>query len=211
MVFNEILKNLIDLIFPSHCIECGKRSDKPLCPECEKFLSCHSWAAALPYLEKIYAVCAYKGSVRKILKEAKFRKNILYINYLIEYYKETVKIDDKIDIIIPVPLSEKRMSERGFNQAEMIATTIARKRNICVYNKILDRWKDTPPLYGLPKRDRIHKLENAFCLISPAKVKNKNILLVDDICTTGATLMSCAKLFQESGAQSVQAFVLAKS
>jgi ComF family protein len=113
------------------------------------------------------------------------------------------------DIIIPVPLHPKRLRERGFNQAAILARYVA-----CVYKKpieeILERKRHTLPQWRLTRNGRTANLREAFEVRTGIQLAGKSMLLIDDVCTTGATLESCAQTLKAAGAARICAFVLAR-
>ena len=110
-----------------------------------------------------------------------------------------------------MPLHPRRLNWRGFNQAELIAQAVADVLYTQNESRILIRTAGTDSQAELKdKKDRIKNIGNIFKVTDTEKIKNRNILLVDDICTTGATLNQCAKVLKEAGAKKVIAFVVAR-
>lgn len=114
----------------------------------------------------------------------------------------------EVDAVVPVPLHPRRQRLRGYNQAELIARELARGLKRPVEPRWLARIKDTPSQTGLTPAQRIENVRGAFA--ASDKVDNRRILLVDDVCTTGATLNACARALQRAGAASVQAVTVAR-
>jgi ComF family protein len=112
------------------------------------------------------------------------------------------------DVIVPVPLHPRRERARGYNQAELIARELARWLGKPVKTDWLARVKDTPSQTGLTPAQRIENVQGAFS--ARDKVDKARILLVDDVCTTGATLNACARALKRAGAESVQAVTVAR-
>lgn len=117
-----------------------------------------------------------------------------------------------IDLIVPVPLSRKREIERGFNQAAILARILARKTKINLDEKSLVRQIHTPMhRVGMDGKARAASVENAFAVKRPNLIKGKNILLVDDVFTSGATVSNCAEVLKKSGAERVYVLTLARA
>lgn len=117
-----------------------------------------------------------------------------------------------IDLLVPVPLSKKRELERGFNQATVLAKILARKIKINLDEQSLVRQIHTPMhRVGMDGKARAASVENAFAVKRPNFVKDKNILLVDDVFTSGATVSNCAEVLKKSGAKRVCVLTLAKA
>ena len=123
-------------------------------------------------------------------------------------YFENIKVP--FDVIIPMPIHENRLKERGFNQSELLLKDIEKNYGR-VYKNLLVRTKDTPHQTGLGKANRESNLDHAFKVTDKQKVKGKIILLVDDIYTTGSTLNECAKTLKRAGASKVFALCLART
>ncbi len=104
------------------------------------------------------------------------------------------------DLIVPIPLSKQRRQERGFNQAEMIATEIAGVSGIPVIHRM-----------GMDQKARELTVKNAFEIVRPKLIDGKNIMLVDDVFTSGATASHCAKILKKNGAGTVNVFTLARA
>jgi ComF family protein len=113
------------------------------------------------------------------------------------------------DVVVPVPLHAKRLRERGFNQALILA-----EKTASIYNRpieeCLDRHRDTMPQWFLNRSQRLENLRDAFRARDGFKFSGRSFLLIDDVCTTGATLENCAEALLRAGAKNVYAFVLAR-
>ena len=117
-----------------------------------------------------------------------------------------------VELIIPIPLSKKRLIERGFNQAETIAVEIGRQTGIAVDSCSLVRKVHTPiHRIGMDQKARELTVKNAFEIARPKLIAAKNILLVDDVLTSGSTASYCAKALKKSGAGCVDVFTLARA
>jgi len=112
------------------------------------------------------------------------------------------------DVIVPVPLHKKRMDERGFNQAEILAREISRATKISIEKNILKRTKNTPSQRNFDRKGRFENVKGAFFSKS---VAGKKVILVDDVFTTGATISSCEKALRGKGAKEVVALVFARA
>lgn len=114
--------------------------------------------------------------------------------------------------IIPVPLSERRRRERGFNQASVIAEIVAAQMSLTIDERSLARIADTAPhRAGMDAKARRESVENAFEVKRPRLISGENILLVDDVFTSGATVSSCAKVLKKSGAKKVYVLTIARA
>ena len=119
---------------------------------------------------------------------------------------------DAIDLLVPIPLSASRRIERGYNQAESIAAVLSRSTGIPIDAHSLARKTHTPiHRIGMDQKARELTVKNAFEVVRPKLIEGKNILLVDDVLTSGATASSCAKVLKKSGAGKVDVFTVARA
>lgn len=114
----------------------------------------------------------------------------------------------EVDALVPVPLHRRQQRARGYNQAGLLARELSRWSRLPVEAGWLRRVKDTPSQTGLTPAQRQENVRGAFAASS--KLDRRRILLVDDVCTTGATLNACAGALKRAGAQSVQAVTVAR-
>jgi len=120
--------------------------------------------------------------------------------------------DRDSDVIIPVPLSPRRLRERGFNQAAIIAKAVSKQLGIPMDEATLIRRVDTPMhRAGMDRKARGITVKNAFAVSRPKLIDAKNILLVDDVLTSGETVSSCAKILKKNGAARVDVITLARA
>ncbi|BAQ83507.1 ComF family protein [Pseudomonas sp. St29] len=115
------------------------------------------------------------------------------------------------DCLLPVPLSRRRLRQRGFNQAEMLARWLGQPLHLAVEPDLLRRIQDTPAQQGLSARARRRNLSQAFALTANAPVAGRHLALVDDVLTTGATAQALAQLLMEAGARQVDVYCLART
>jgi ComF family protein len=115
-----------------------------------------------------------------------------------------------VDLVVPVPLSPERARLRGFNQAELLARPLAAARGWRLDEAALVRSRDTAQQTRLPARERRANMVGAFAVLETETVRDRRVLLVDDVCTTGATLEACAVPLIEAGAAGVWALVIAR-
>jgi ComF family protein len=114
------------------------------------------------------------------------------------------------DLIVPVPLHLKRVRERGYNQSALLARALGQRVGIRMANNVICRVRNTKPQVGLSRPERLQNMAGAF--VSQHNLTGSpRILLIDDVCTTGATLEACAKVLLQTGAGSVHALTLARA
>ncbi|MNN17599.1 DNA utilization protein GntX [compost metagenome] len=115
------------------------------------------------------------------------------------------------DVLLPVPLANKRLRERGFNQAAMLARWLSQSLDLPCEERVLRRIKDTDAQQNLDAKARKGNLRNAFSLIPDSDVKGRHLALIDDVLTTGATAQAIARLLMNAGAARVDVYCLART
>ena len=129
-------------------------------------------------------------------------------------FYETFQNSDFQDanLIIPVPLSKKRLADRGFNQADILANNFAKQTGITLDKISLRRKIHTEKSRrGMDRKSRYESVKNAFEVVSPRLIEGRKILLIDDVFTSGATVSNCAKALKKSGAEKVYVLTVARS
>lgn len=155
----------------------------------------------------------YDGLIRNLILKYKFNeKPYLYRSFIkfFEIYQKEYAQFDFYDIIVPVPISKKRLKTRGYNQSYLIAKEISKILNIKLENDILSKQKDNIAQSTLNKSEREENVKCVYKLVNENKVKNKKILLIDDIYTTGSTVNECSKILTNGGAEKIDIFTIAK-
>lgn len=219
-MYKKILSFFLDLLFPQNCLSCGKGHDW-VCQSCWGSLGLSlKEQSSLPtektveYCDRILVVTAHEHLLLlDILHGLKYRYITELSQYLsdlgIDFFKTFER--EKFDFVVPVPLSKKRKLQRGFNQSELLARAISQEFGWALDTQTLIRWRHTRPQVGLNAAERWQNVQGIFSLTNQEKFKNKTILLVDDVVTTGATMRECAKLLKQSGAKAVFGFVILNS
>ncbi|MFC2062143.1 ComF family protein [Elusimicrobiota bacterium] len=160
-------------------------------------------------IKSIYTACYYKGNAKKLIKDFKY-SNKRYLGkllskLLVKLYKTSFK--EKASLVVPIPLHKHKKRDRGYNQAEVLGKYFSAEAKLKFNNKLLVRKKQTNPQYDLTRSERFKNVENAF--ESSGEIKNKNIILIDDVATTGATLQNAAGALNDAGAGSIFALIVA--
>ena len=189
MIFEKVL----NLFFPIKCGVCGKIG-LPICKECEESLK--PYEINLVQKDKFF-IYKYQDIIRNLLLNYKFNDASYLANsfaYLIKNNKKIYSILKSYDIIIPVPLHKKRMNERGYNQTELIA----KKLGIPVETNCLIKTKNIKPQSTKKAKERQINIKNVFAIQNVEKIKNKKLLLLDDIYTTGSTANECIKTLSKA-------------
>ena len=127
---------------------------------------------------------------------------------LLEHVLEEIDLES-YDALVPVPLHRKRLKERGYNQSELVAEQLCLRLPELRLLSALKRSKDTPSFSMLGASERRDRIRNAFVPLPEADVKEKKILLIDDVVTTGATTNECARVLRKAGAETVDVVAVA--
>jgi ComF family protein len=162
-------------------------------------------------LKWIRSYSHYQPPLSLALQKLKYHRDIgiaeVLAQYLVELYNKN-KVD--IDMVIPVPLSKKRLHERGYNQSFLLALPFAIMINKPINKQSLRRIKETRSQVGLDRHERFDNVTEAF-FADTTSVYGKNILLIDDVSTTGSTLEACASALKIAGAKDIVGFTLARA
>lgn len=114
-------------------------------------------------------------------------------------------------VVVPVPLHAMRLAERGFNQSALLGRRLARHVGVPLHALAVARVRNTPRQVGLERAERMANVAGAFVVARPAAVKGRDVILVDDVCTTGATLRAVSTVLRDAGASSVAGAVVARA
>lgn len=158
------------------------------------------------------SVCRYTGIVKHSLVKYKFYNRPGYYRTFAKLLtKQIFKVTNstKFDMIISVPLHKSREIKRGYNQALLISKALGKATGIRDCSKLLVRIRNTGAQSLLDRKSRLVNVKNAFYIANAELIKGKNILLIDDILTTGTTVNECARILKEAGANIVIAAVIA--
>lgn len=199
---------ILHVLFPTKCPICGALIDymDSFCSECPDKLTRFTGDFHIEGTERFYASFEYDDKISPAIMLLKDGINGSADYALGNALADTIfnaGAEKLIDIIIPVPMHKKDMRSRGFNQAELIANQLSERLNIPYNFKCVRKIRQTRQQKLLSKDERSHNLSGAFSIISPELIKDKNVLLVDDVCTTGATLAEITALLKSSGANKV--------
>lgn len=222
---------ILDWVFPPTCGGCEqmgvrwcpicadqvKRIQGEICPCCGELSPtgdsevCHRCASVPPHFEQTRSCTEFKGPVREALHRLKYGRDIglgdPLSKHLIEYYNE-LKWD--IDFVTVVPLSKERLKERGYNQASFLARPFAYAVDKPYAPHLLYRKRNTRSQVGLNAAERRKNVADAF-EASPANVRGKTVLVIDDVTTTGSTISACAQALRQAGASAVFGLTLARA
>jgi len=218
----SLLNAILNIVFPVNCISCGKNG-ADLCVSClsnsppaERENA--KWIFSFfdyrhPSIKKAIWLLKYKGKK----KLANVFAEVMHGLILEELSELSVMENFREPILIPIPLARKRQRERGYNQAELICKYLIKideknnmGENFKLENNILIKPKDTE--HQVRIKDRQKRLKNiigSFSVKNPEKIKGRNIIIIDDVLTTGATLNEARKTLKQAGAKKIIAFTVA--
>ena len=197
---------LRDLFCPDNCacLLCGQECEELkhyICPNCAAALRPSVNPAPPDGLDGLTAGLCYDGGAAKAVKDLKFNEGTVYADFLAQFMM--LPSEWSADYIVPVPLHPWRELWRGYNQSTLLAECVAKKSAVPVNTKLLLRTRYTAPQSRLGGRERKHTMSRAF--EASAAARDKVIVLVDDVCTTGTTLSACAAALRKAGARRIYA------
>jgi ComF family protein len=213
-------QNIDDLI----CMACWgsiKRNVPPFCCRCGRHLKkdsmqkniCAACVKNTLHFDRAFAPCVYEGTTKELIRELKYRGKDYLGTTLGGIMADFIKAFNVpiayLDMIIPVPLHPSKLREREFNQAQVLGARVAREFHMSVSGGVLIRHRPTRTQTELAPQERLTNMQNAFLVTDRTAVKGKNILLVDDVLTTGATCSEAAYALKNAGAHIVFALTLA--
>ncbi len=218
---------LLDLLFPPRCVVCRAvgtllcpaclaqwpRFPEPRCARCDEPFTPGHRCSIPASLDRLLVVGPHRGSARRAVHALKYggqRAVAVPLGHLMAAHMLAARVQP--GIIVPVPLHSQRLAERGYNQAALLAQVVARATG-SPYADVLQRTRETPPQVGCGRRERLLNVADAFALShgDTAVVQGRVVLLVDDVCTTGATMGACAHVLREHGAVAVIGFALSRA
>ncbi len=204
------------------CIDRFREVDSPLCPLCglplaswvEEDHYCENCLRRRPQYEWARAVYTYEGSLREAIHQFKFAGKSQLAGTLGKLLALATKkwLPDLSDyLLMPVPLHPRRLRERGFNQSLLLARQVASRLGAELDPLSLSRVRYTKPQTGLRGDERRKNVRRAFSCSNHSSLKGKDVILVDDVTTTGSTLNECARALKRSGAKRVFGTALART
>ena len=208
-----MLKNfkgfIFDLLFPKFCLSC-QREGNYLCEDCQSTLGVlnthqkHQTHSPAGGLKDLYFALPYQQplikNLIKLFKYQPFVKELVIplTSLIITHFQliEKSTADFVNFVLVPVPLEKKKLKWRGFNQAEELGKELSSFLKIPLISGCLIKIKETPPQVELSDEERKENIKGAFAVRNEELIKNKKILLVDDVYTTGSTMEECARVLK---------------
>lgn len=213
----SFINSAFDFLFPPTCGMCGEINKHYICNNCYENIKKIKKCVINEYNNRNYSkhlyIFKYEGIIRNKIIEYKFEDK----SYLHKMFAEIILSDKRIcnfikkyEIIIPVPISKKRKKKRGYNQSELIANELAQKLKQKICTDIIIKRKDNRSQSELNKIERIKNVEGVYEINETLEVKNKKILLLDDIYTTGSTVNEIARKLKQNQVCEIGVLTLAK-
>lgn len=211
------------------CFLCGARSvGALLCPACAADLPrlpaercpvcaapthagavCGRCLKRQPAFSRTVAVYRYGFPASVLVQQLKYGGELALAPWLADRLADELERDELPDVLIPMPLHGRRLRERGFNQAALVASRLGKRLAVPVDLESCRRVRDTRPQVELPMKSRRGNMRNAF--VCDADLSGRRVALVDDVMTSGASLNELARVVKKAGATEVEAWVLSRT
>ncbi len=225
----QLQHEVTDFFFPRACIGCGKVGDficagcakkmsrilPPVCRRCGRPESsgayCTECWGQKSSLDSVRSVFIFDGVIRQAVHDLKYR-NVQTMSgrlagFMSDYFRESGLSGD---MLIPVPLHDTRLRQRGYNQSELLAAELSQQISVAVNTALVKRVRNTKPqARSAGVTERRANMDSTFVCTS-GEAAGRDVILIDDVCTSGATLESCAYALKAAGANHVLGFTLAR-
>jgi len=218
---NAILTQFFDFFLPRLCPGCEKKlaaNEDLICVDClESILIADDERIQIEFsknfsaaqvIEDFYSKFVFETdkTLQQIIHALKYKQQFKLGYFLGKILAQGIQTKEwQIDFIVPVPIHHLKKAERGFNQSDSIAKGLSSVLNIPYTTKLIKRIKHTESQTKLNMNQRAQNVADAFKAKNPSKIAGKNFLLVDDVCTTGATLQECGIVLYKAGAKKIYA------
>jgi competence protein ComFC len=211
------MEKFLNLIFIPECLSC-KQPGTILCDKCIK--SCPSSRQNFVKVPNVpiyfFFIFEYQGLVRECIRKAKYHNRqfaalkVLSLNVSVKLQSQIALLSKTPSIILPIPVSIERLKLRGFNQAELIGQKFSQQLHIPMKSTLLVRVKNTSSQFANTKKQRFTNVKSAFKINDPRQLAGKTVILVDDVCTTGATFLEASKTVLKAGSHKVICVAIAR-
>lgn len=208
LLMRQTVDAALELLFPPRCIRC-KRVGSLFCADCQAAIPIPPVLKRAECLQEIRAGALYEGAIRDAIRAFKYDNRHRLVSVLGERLQQTYAHSGwTATLIVAVPLHPRRHQHRGYNQSALLADELARRIRLPFNAEALHRVRDTPPQVGLNVAQRRKNVTDAF-EAERTIVVAQHIVIIDDVCTTGATLNACAEALLLAGAASVRGLTVA--
>jgi ComF family protein len=225
---HEALQGFVSLLYPNSCSGCYEElvgNEKHICTSClEAFPKTHFHEYGMNEVaKKLYGRMLFqrasalfyfnKNSVlQEVLHAVKYRQDKelgIHLGRLMARQLVKTKWLDQLDALIPIPLSEKKLKQRGYNQSDLLAQGIQEELGLVIWNRAVERSRHTETQTHKSIQQRHENVQDAFQVTKESTLANKHVLLIDDVLTTGATIISCAREILRAPGAEVSVLTLA--
>lgn len=230
-MFRSLLQGLYRTM-PSQCVVCHSWPSQLLCEACvgqfaQPKYRCHTCALPLtggatqcgtclrepPAVDRCLAAVAYAYPWSDLVVGFKFKQHPAWARSMALLIRSAPWVEPALeaaDVVLPLPLSQPRLQWRGYNQAQLLAEALEPHK---CQTEVLLRIKDTPPQSSMPRSERLASVQGAFAVdpLLAQSLRGKNVMLVDDVMTSGASLAAAARVIRQAGATYITALVFART
>lgn len=210
--------NIWDFLFPTTCPSCGREvyMGSSWCQSCLQKVSLGKEVQIENgrYVKEVFVLAQYVDGVRNVLRDVKFNDKKEVQEKVLPFFAALEKWDylKEVQLVIPVPISRKKREERRYNQVDILFKDFFLERGL-LYKDCLAKLSHTKPMWGLMKKKRYYNVYGAYILreelLSNNYIYGKNVLIVDDILTTGSTIEEVGRILNKSGAKKIKALTFA--
>lgn len=219
--FLKLLEFIKECIFEviydnkSQCIICESYLEKiDLCDECKKYIVLSHNVYTMRCLDKFincYSAAYYTGTMMELIRRLKYKSDFQSGEIIASYMRDRIKnLNYDIDFITYVPMTKRSLKSRGYNQSKFLCNLLSKEFNIPVADCLI-KTKETKDQIGLSQKQRWENMRDCFKVKKPQMIKNKKVLLVDDVFTTGSTAYFCSYELIKSGVEKINILTAAKS
>ncbi len=212
MRLRDFADSVLRLLFPPRCVLCGREGDL-ICESCGRAFPLRLDADAIPKLPGVRAARAvwpYEGNVREIVRRYKYN-GLRSLAPVLAAEMATVLLEwnPRIDVIAHVPVHPARLRERGFDQSDLLARELSHLTGIAATSALARLRETAVQARAMSAAQRATNVRGAFHVPDPEQIRRANVLLIDDVLTTGATLTEAARALRRAGARNIYALTLA--
>ena len=227
-ILKDYLSAFIYIFFPNSCLACGgviEQGEECICTVCrvsfprtnfhldkENILAQKFWGRTKVAHAFAYLSFRKQGNVQSMLHYLKYKNAPEIGNIIGRWYGQELLENDfykNFDVIVPVPLHPKKLKKRGYNQSACFGEGLAEVWEVPHLENALQKVEHTASQTKKSREERYNNMKKGFVVTNPSEIRGKNVLVVDDVVTTGATLEACMNLLLESGAKTVSLAAIA--
>ena len=219
-IFKDLYSGIVDLIYPPLCLICDHRlaqEELQVCPACLdklKLIGIPHEQFSVPgdiHISSAWALFEFDERLQQLIHHLKYSRRRKPIMVVMNHYQSQILDQlpiDEIDLVISIPLHSRKFRERGYNQVDDMSRWFAERLNAKLGNHLVKRTKYTSTQTKLSAEERVENVRAAFDVTNGSALKDKHVLLVDDVLTTGATSNTLAGVLKGIGAKKIDLVTL---